>query len=167
MLHIGLSFAQLALTVIVACTAGLVIGLFLSPKARQARQLATQLAEKETELNQYKDSIAAHFVTTAEHFRELTSRYQQLFEHLRQGANQLCDDERIQAHLSNVRVPSKSLLDADVHHVPTSTEANHESDKSGKDNQITDPSSDGIFSDQHPDMRQIHQTRQSQAEPIV
>ncbi len=121
MLSVGFSIGQVTLFALISACIGIIAGLWLSPGARQARQLAIKLEQTEAKLEQYQQQVTNHFVTTSQHFRELTTQYYQLFEHLRTSANQLCSDERIQSQLAAIRMPSKSLLDAEIHdiNIPT------------------------------------------------
>lgn len=111
---IGFSIGQVTLFVLIGTGVGAILGAWLSPGARQARQLSLQLEQVKTELTQYQNKVAQHFVETAQHFRELTTQYHHLFEHLRNGANQLCHDEQLQRQLAALRMPSKTLLDAQL-----------------------------------------------------
>ncbi|MCD6056397.1 MAG: hypothetical protein K0R12_1359 [Gammaproteobacteria bacterium] len=97
---------------LISACLGLIIGAWFSPRARQARRLAEELDKARKTLQQYQHDVTDHFLDTAKHFRELTTRYEQLFEHLKRGANHLCHDERILSHLSAVKVPNLSLLDS-------------------------------------------------------
>lgn len=66
---------------------------------KEAEQAAAALesARKElegvrVELADYRVNVSDHFAGTSERFRELTLQYRALFEHLSEGARELCPD---------------------------------------------------------------------------
>lgn len=127
---IGFSVAQVTLFVLVSLSIGAIVALWLSPSARQARELRFLLEQTQAELARYKNDVTDHFIKTADHFRDVTTQYHQLFEHLRTSAHTLCDDERLQSQLAAVRMPSKSLLDPTIANIVTAAQNNQTQDNS-------------------------------------
>lgn len=63
----------------------------------QATIFEEQLAEKQAELDSYKNHVHQHYNKTAEVFKDMASSYKELFDHLSSGYEQLGDhsDKRI------------------------------------------------------------------------
>ena len=107
----GFSAGQLALTMLISAGLGVIVGILLSPRARLARQLAKELAEAKEKLTQYQNTVTDHFIKTSDHFESVTTEYQRLFTHLRDGAYALCSDDRLREQLNLIRVPTQPILD--------------------------------------------------------
>jgi uncharacterized membrane-anchored protein YhcB (DUF1043 family) len=78
----------------VVFASGGILGVFFSPTGRLNRQQNKELVEKletvELQNQNYRKEVEQHFTRTAELVNNMTSSYQAVFEHLRQGASQLC-----------------------------------------------------------------------------
>jgi len=60
----------------------------------QAEKLATleELAGARAEAEGYRERVVQHFYGTSDQLRSLTHRYRELFEHLAEGARELCPE---------------------------------------------------------------------------
>jgi hypothetical protein len=60
----------------------------------QAEKLAAQgdLASARAEAEGYREKVVQHFYGTSDQLRSLTLRYRELFEHLAEGARELCPE---------------------------------------------------------------------------
>ena len=73
---------------------GLFIGAgiaFFILRAIMAKSSAVEKLEEEH--SKYREGVDAHFVKTAELFKDLTDQYRDVYQHMAQGADQLCSDE--------------------------------------------------------------------------
>ena len=85
---------------------GFLLGRFTAPGATRARELANELEinRKEHERacaeleaahsseQHYRGAVADHFVGTADRLRDLALQYRSVFDHLADGAKDLCPD---------------------------------------------------------------------------
>lgn len=66
----------------------------LEEEGRSAREeLEQRLAAASTESDAYKQKVVQHFYGTSEQLRSLTLQYRSVFDHLADGARELCPDE--------------------------------------------------------------------------
>lgn len=66
----------------------------LEEEGRSAREeLEQRLAAASTESDAYKQKVVNHFYGTSEQLRSLTLQYRSAFDHLADGARELCPDE--------------------------------------------------------------------------
>lgn len=85
---------------------GLIIGLLVGLPAGAAaawlwsRVGGTAGAESAKQQAAYQEEVADHFVKTAELVNSLTDSYKEVFDHLRQGAETLVDEETLRKRLS-------------------------------------------------------------------
>ena len=68
-------------------------------------------AELRDELSEYKDSVNAHFQTTAGLLHDMTEQYRAVYEHMASGAQSLCDPETARTQIESLRA---GLLPSDV-----------------------------------------------------
>ncbi len=122
MIASGFSAGQLALTMLISAGLGVVVGILLSPRARLARELTKKLQESEEKLTHYQNTVTDHFLKTSDHFQSVTTEYQRLFTHLRDGAHQLCSDDRLREQLNLIHVPTQPVLDVDLDIAETSVD---------------------------------------------
>ncbi|MDR0780924.1 MAG: YhcB family protein [Pseudomonadales bacterium] len=74
-----------------AAVGALLFRVFHSNEAR-IRELEQQLQQITEEHQNYKSSVNTHFGTTARLFSQLTGTYREVYQHLAEGACQLCPD---------------------------------------------------------------------------
>lgn len=100
--------ANFNLDVVVAAIVGFIIGAllvwiisYLSRKKDKEEDDATrqELQALQKEYNQYRARVNEHFAKTADSIDGLTKSYQQVFDHLSHGAQNLMDSEALQAQL--------------------------------------------------------------------
>jgi uncharacterized membrane-anchored protein YhcB (DUF1043 family) len=66
----------------------------LEEEGRTVRDdLERRLAEASTNSKEYKQQVVDHFYGTSEQLRSLTLQYRSVFDHLADGARELCPDE--------------------------------------------------------------------------
>jgi len=78
---------------------GFVLGRRVAGSARRLRELRGALeaatAEREKvqeELQDYRTQVSDHFATTSERLHDLTVQYRAVYDHLAEGAGQLCPE---------------------------------------------------------------------------
>ena len=73
----------------------------------QAEKLAVQedLARARAEAEGYRERVVQHFYGTSDQLRSLTLRYRELFEHLAEGARELCP-EAVSALQAGLEAPA-------------------------------------------------------------
>ncbi len=77
---------------------------FLTNKQRTA-ELELELDAAKAERQDYQQHVTAHFAKTAELFQDMTASYRGVYQHLAEGASQLCDQTSQAARLD----PSDTL----------------------------------------------------------
>ena len=66
----------------------------LEEEARSVREdLERRLSEAESRSDEYKQKVVEHFYGTSEQLRSLTLQYRAVFDHLADGARELCPEE--------------------------------------------------------------------------
>jgi uncharacterized membrane-anchored protein YhcB (DUF1043 family) len=79
---------------------GVLLGLILGRGGKgaraRARRLEKELRQAQEQLESYQDQVAKHFVQTSDLFGDLTRQYTAVWDHLAQGARDLCA-ERVAA----------------------------------------------------------------------
>jgi len=99
---------------------GFLFGLFIGAgitffilRAIMAKSSAVEKLEEEH--SQYREGVDAHFVKTAELFKDLTDQYRDVYQHMAQGADQLCSDEvkTIQSDLAKTGLLSQQVTEAE------------------------------------------------------
>ncbi len=78
----------------VALAIGLGIGVFWARKPSSAKEEGVSLEDisaTRNEFRTYRDEVGDHFEGTKDTIRDLNSAYGQLFEHLAQGGQKLCN----------------------------------------------------------------------------
>lgn len=78
-------------------------------------------AELRDELSEYKDSVNAHFQTTAGLLHDMTEQYRAVYEHMASGAQSLCDPETARTQIESLRA---GLLPSDVPAAAAEADAN-------------------------------------------
>jgi uncharacterized membrane-anchored protein YhcB (DUF1043 family) len=74
-----------------AAAGALLFKIFRSDEA-QVRDLKQQLQRLSEEHENYKSSVHSHFGNTARLFGQLTDSYREVYQHMAEGARQLCPD---------------------------------------------------------------------------
>jgi uncharacterized membrane-anchored protein YhcB (DUF1043 family) len=120
---------------LVALGIGVLIGRRSSDAAERARTLAAELDAQRAELERvqvekhavldelqqardeaasYRGRVVSHFYGTSEQLRALTLRYRELFEHLADGARELCPEasSALQAGLEAPALPAPEVAAA-------------------------------------------------------
>lgn len=104
----------LALALVAAAFA---LGRRTGRRARHVRELESRLEvtaqERERiehELRGYRERVAAHFSETSERLHELTTQYRAVYDHLAQGASELCPEsfEKLEGGLGLDALPAES-----------------------------------------------------------
>ena len=103
---------------ILALIVGSVIGIIASTifsKSRQTivRQLEKSLKEIEQEFADYRKKVSHHFNTTAQLTHNLTQNYRDIYQHLADGADKLCDDNAVHSQLTDDLIGT-ALLSSDL-----------------------------------------------------
>jgi uncharacterized membrane-anchored protein YhcB (DUF1043 family) len=89
----------IAIASAVAVALGFAIGRIGGAAARRARSLQLALTEERaaheqarSEYDAYRKRVADHFTETSERLHDLTLQYRSVYEHLAQGATELCPE---------------------------------------------------------------------------
>lgn len=90
--------------VVVAAIGGFVAGRTLAPNQQKIKDLESQLAEKQSEHQKYREQVADHIAGSARKFQSITHQYRELYDHLSEGAQQLCERRSIPRELSTSHV---------------------------------------------------------------
>lgn len=80
------------ISLIVGALLGALISRQMAPQRRQ-KDLEQQLGSVKSELGQYQQEVAQHFIETSKLVNELTQSYKNVHEHLAQGAIELTNPE--------------------------------------------------------------------------
>jgi uncharacterized membrane-anchored protein YhcB (DUF1043 family) len=115
---------MVAAAVLAGVAVGILIGRRSSEARARARRLEAQLedlrkeyerAEAEIaagreELERYRGKVADHFAGTSERLRELTLQYRAIYNHLAEGAGELCPEgfEKLEGGLGLDALPPES-----------------------------------------------------------
>ena len=121
---IGMNGWMVAAVVLAGVAVGILIGRRSSEERARARRLEAQLedlrkeyerAEAEIavgkeELERYRGKVADHFAGTSERLRELTLQYRAIYNHLAEGAGELCPQgfEKLEGGLGLDALPEGS-----------------------------------------------------------
>lgn len=101
-------------TALLALAAGLAGGFLLGRQSdsavRRSRELDRELHEARDELERYRAQVAEHFSSTADLVNTMTANYRAVYEHLANGAQQLCGDQELRLQAME---QSRSLPEAD------------------------------------------------------
>lgn len=127
----------LALTTLVL---GLMAGFFLASSSdrnkRRADELQDQLDSVSAELDEYRGQVTKHFVRTAELVDALAANSREIYNHLAEGSQSLCDANAIklsQTEQPKLQPDSESTSQAAASVVVTDTRLNitkeHEAEK--------------------------------------
>ncbi|MDX8405061.1 MAG: DUF1043 family protein [Mariprofundus sp.] len=107
-----ISLTGLILMTSVAIIAFLV-GYLVSGRRKGNKQLETELAASREELKNYRSEVTSHFQQTAHKVNALTENCRNVYEHLAQGAQELCnkdDAPQLMDELNRKRMPSDKTL---------------------------------------------------------
>lgn len=86
--------------VVVAALIGFVIGaVLMAIIGRSGSKKNEETAKLQAEYDSYREKVNAHFAKTADAVDGLTKSYQQVFDHLSDGAQNLMDQKALQAQL--------------------------------------------------------------------
>ena len=92
------------ITSLVALGIGFFLGKWFAPDEKKVKALEAMLAEKEKQHDVYREQVAGHFSDTAKQFNNMTSQYRELYDHLSEGAQTLCERRSIPRELSTAHV---------------------------------------------------------------
>lgn len=91
---------QIILAVVIGLVAGALFVWLISRGARGDADLAqTKLDKLQKEFDSYRNEVNAHFAQTADAVDQLTQSYENVFNHLSRGAQQLMDKTALKAQL--------------------------------------------------------------------
>ncbi|MDQ6998737.1 MAG: DUF1043 family protein [Mariprofundus sp.] len=86
------SLTGIIIMISIAITAFL-IGYLISGRRKGNKHLETELAASREELNKYRSEVTNHFQQTAFKVNALTENCRNVYEHLAQGAQELCNND--------------------------------------------------------------------------
>lgn len=89
------------LNMVMAGVVGLVIGGVFMFFAQRGKTSDKSVKDVEAKLENYQQDVEKHFAKTADLIDNLTSSYQEVFEHLSESAEQLLTEEQIKNQLQN------------------------------------------------------------------
>ena len=93
---------------IAASLAGVVLGAFLHKQfgntGSKARELNQQLEEAREKNERYQHNVADHFSKTATLLNDLTLQYRDIHQHLANGADELCKDDKGESLLTGLPI---------------------------------------------------------------
>ena len=90
--------------IIVAAAGGFLAGRTLAPNQQRIKDLESELADKQNEHQEYREQVAEHIAGSAKKFQSMTHQYRDLYDHLSDGAQQLCERRSIPRELSTSHV---------------------------------------------------------------
>ena len=108
----------------IALVAGVVIGFFVARLLPNAAPSSTQrqLDDVQERFDTYQNEVVTHFNTTANLVQKLSQSYQDVQEHLAEGANRLALDELSRQRLLAALHPEATTLPRDRLTPPRTTE---------------------------------------------
>lgn len=107
----------MALGAIGFLAAGVGLGFWLS-QARMRGESA-KADEVQRQFDDYKQEVTQHFGQTAEHFKAIGREYRDLYEHMANGADALCEREAADVKLSFApKAILESISDEDAQQAP-------------------------------------------------
>lgn len=108
---------QVIFAAVAAAVVGLLIGFLTgrraSPDVQQTRELERQLEETKAAQERYTTQVNAHFADTASKLGMLTASYQSVYEHLANGATELCGKEAAEGFTA-LTAPVEDAPDAPI-----------------------------------------------------
>lgn len=92
---------SLSVTTLIIAAAAFVIGLIIGAgilqlagkSQRKSRELAKDIQNKESEINDYRNEVEQHFTQTSKLLDDLANNYREIHNHLANGAENLCEKE--------------------------------------------------------------------------
>jgi len=78
---------------------GVVAGIVLILLTNKLRSGSASPVKLKKEMDDYQDKVDAHFAETSQKFKQMTNQYQDLYQHLAEGATTLCRPDAIAAEL--------------------------------------------------------------------
>lgn len=79
--------------------AGLILGVALTLLINKLRTGSASPVKLKKEMDDYQGKVDAHFAETSKKFKQMTTQYQDLYQHLAAGATTLCRPDTIPADL--------------------------------------------------------------------
>lgn len=114
------------------CIIAFFIGRLTSTGREDKKRLETELEQSREELSNYRSQVTSHFQETAHRVNALTENYRSVYEHLAQGAQDLCNKndapELINDLNRNPMLGGKTIKNSEVDHDILSAEASADSD---------------------------------------
>ncbi len=112
--------------IISICIIAFLMGYFISGGREDNKRLEKELEESKNELKNYRSEVTSHFQETAHKVNALTENYREVYEHLAQGAQNLCDKsnapELINELNRNPMLGGETIQNPEVGHKTISTE---------------------------------------------
>lgn len=93
--------SSLVITLIIGLVVGLAAGLLLASLLPRFTGDAARNREAAKREAAYRREVADHFVRTAQLVNRLTDSYKEVFDHLREGAGRLVDEETLRRRLAH------------------------------------------------------------------
>ena len=82
---------HLWLAALVGLMGGIGLGYLVFYALHGRRSDGRSAAQVQEELDAYREEVQQHFTRTSDLFQDMTTRYRELYDHLGQGAQSLCD----------------------------------------------------------------------------
>ncbi|TQV89800.1 YhcB family protein [Aliikangiella coralliicola] len=138
---------SIVLGIIAGAAGGFYFGRNFSGNANEKSRLETELKEKQSELDAFRNKVTNHFEKTAVLFNQVSDSYQSLYDHIAKSSTQLCStatfqslpqstDEQIESKPNPVHktnTDSENLFDANklynAHDYRNNTEELEETEK--------------------------------------
>jgi len=111
---------------------GLAAGLLLCGRRQRVRELEKERDELRREFDGYREQVSSHFLTTSELVQKMTDSYKEVYEHLANGSQVLCQNPVKTPGLDFTRQPLLETAD---------NNPSGEADEQPPDN-LTDPRED-------------------------
>ncbi|WP_448216370.1 YhcB family protein [Endozoicomonas sp. 2B-B] len=103
-----------SLAFLAGMTGGALLYHLLAGPRSDRGKMEAQLIELEADFKQYQDNVADHFNTTAHLINKLTDSYKDVYEHMANGADSLCNDDRVKNKLSDSLISSTALSSGQI-----------------------------------------------------
>jgi len=106
---------------------GIIAGIFIAyrfvPNSERERKLQETLENERNVHRAYREQVNAHFAKTSDLFQSMTDNYRAVYQHLAQGANELCEiaQDTPQLDLPDTRLIDQPASGAKAGPAPTPT----------------------------------------------
>ena len=132
--------------IIIGMVIGLVVGFVLSALFDKLKggDDTVKVKQMEAEHNEYRKQVDDHFVNTAVLFKGLTDQYRDVYQHIAQGAGELCSDEakELKMDLAETALLAQASAVETVETVETVDEGNDVSESLNKSETVQEENAD-------------------------